>query len=452
MENISSFSPVKRKTKCALSVNEKIIIINVYNALKFQNHLNSVESLVEMTSNMTGIGKSTIYRLLREKKCGSLKEPKPAPGRPSVIVDELAKNEIRKKVHAFYFNKEIPTLDKVLANIRSDENVPEMGRDKLWRILREMNFRWEKQSRKSLLIERTEIVCWRRNYLRSIRKFRSESRKLYYLDETWLNEGYTVGKIWQDKNITSSRQAFIEGLSTGLKTPSGKGRRLIITHIGSSDGFVKGGLLKFQSKRTVDYHEEMTADVFEEYFQQMLDLIPPGSVIVMDNASYHSRKCEKSPTSSWKKADVIRWLLEKEIKFEGNMVKKELLAIAQEHKDRFVKYVIDEMAKERNVTVLRLPPYHCELNPIELIWAQVKGYVARRNTTFKMNDVQVLFEKALSEIDGEKWSKCIEHVIKIEERMWDLDHCIDDTIEPLIINVEHDESFSDLSFSDNDEF
>jgi hypothetical protein len=29
---------------------------------------------------------------------------------------------------------------------------------------------------------------------------------------------------------------------------------------------------------------------------------------------------------------------------------------------------------------------HCELIPIELIWAQVKGFVAKYNTTFRIKD------------------------------------------------------------------
>ena len=29
--------------------------------------------------------------------------------------------------------------------------------------------------------------------------------------------------------------------------------------------------------------------------------------------------------------------------------------------------------------VLHLPPYHCELNAIELIWADEKNFVAREN-------------------------------------------------------------------------
>jgi transposase len=37
--------------------------------------------------------------------------------------------------------------------------------------------------------------------------------------------------------------------------------------------------------------------------------------------------------------------------------------------------------------LLRTPVRHCELNPIELIWAQVKGFVAKNNITFRLKDV-----------------------------------------------------------------
>ena len=32
-------------------------------------------------------------------------------------------------------------------------------------------------------------------------------------------------------------------------------------------------------------------------------------------------------------------------------------------------YKVDEMARRHNVEVLRLPPYHPDLNPIERVWA-----------------------------------------------------------------------------------
>lgn len=48
--------------------------------------------------------------------------------------------------------------------------------------------------------------------------------------------------------------------------------------------------------------------------------------------------------------------------------------------------------------VVRLPPYHCQYNPIELIWAQVKGKVAKNNTTFKFDDFEKLLNDALDSV------------------------------------------------------
>lgn len=127
------------------------------------------------------------------------------------------------------------------------------------------------------------------------------------------------------------------------------------------------------------------------------------------------------------------------------MVKRELLDIVNIHKARFTKYVIDEMAASRKISVLRLPPYHCELNPIELIWAQVKGEVRRNNTTYKMSELKNLLTDSLTKVTAEQWKKCVEHVIKEEQRMWDLDGMVDELIEPIIISLNEDSSTEDDS-------
>lgn len=51
---------------------------------------------------------------------------------------------------------------------------------------------------------------------------REEKKKIYYLDETWLNEGHTTTNVWTDTNVKNKRDAFLDGLTTGLKNPSGK--------------------------------------------------------------------------------------------------------------------------------------------------------------------------------------------------------------------------------------
>lgn len=108
-------------------------------------------------------------------------------------------------------------------------------------------------------------------------------------------------KVWVDIEIKTTKDAFLTGLSTGAKNPSGKGKRFIITHIGSDSGFLEGGLLLFESKKTSDYHEEMNGEVFQEWFRKILATIGEGSVIVMDNAPYHSVRSENIPNMSWRK-------------------------------------------------------------------------------------------------------------------------------------------------------
>lgn len=51
-----------------------------------------------------------------------------------------------------------------------------------------------------------------------------------------------------------------------------------------------------------------------------------------------------------------------------NMVKAELLDLVNANEDLTNDNAfIYQMARESNKTVLRLPPCHCELNPIELV-------------------------------------------------------------------------------------
>lgn len=193
----------------------------------------------------------------------------------------------------------------------------------------------------------------------------------------------------------------------------------------------------------------MNAASFEKWFSKILPNLEENCVIVLDNAPYHSRKQEKIPTTASKKCVIQDWLRSKGISFNDNMLKVQLLSIVKEHKKTYNKYVVDEMAKAQNKTVLRLPPYHCELNPIELIWADIKNYVADKNKTFKFADTKELFNEAVTSITSEKWQKCVQHVQqKVEQRMWHLDNLIEIQVEPLIINVDENSTSSSYSSSE----
>ena len=155
----------------------------------------------------------------------------------------------------------------------------------------------------------------------------------------------------------------------------------------------------------------------------------------MDNASYHSVKAEKIPTSNTNKPEMQEWLRKNNVEFSAKLKKKELYTLIKQVKPRFQKYRIDEIAKKWGHEILRLPPYHCDLNPEELIWAQVKSYVARNNKTFKIKDIQGLFEEALEKVTSENWKKACRHVLDIEKSYWDKESICDINIDDIVFKI-----------------
>jgi len=97
--------------------------------------------------------------------------------------------------------------------------------------------------------------------------------------------------------------------------------------------------------------------------------------------------------------------------------------------------VIDELAKASNKTILRLPPYHCELNPIELAWSSVKNHVKINNTTFKLPDVKNLLIEGIERVDQVMWKNFIEHTKKEEKKCWDVDNIVDEVLAAEISNL-----------------
>lgn len=206
------------------------------------------KEIIKQISDLSGIGQRTVSVTLSEyRNKGGVSSPNKTKIRPTVTekVDDFDKNTIRLKVHEFWHRREIPTVNKILIAVNEDSTLPDFSRTTLRRLLKHLNFEYVRKSRNSALIEINDIVRWRRKYLESIKEYRQLGRPIYYLDETWVNAGETISKTWVDKTVNSPRDTFLRGLTTGEKEPSGKGKRLIVVHIGSSDGFVVGGLYMF---------------------------------------------------------------------------------------------------------------------------------------------------------------------------------------------------------------
>ena len=316
----------------------------------------------------------------------------------------------------------------------------------LWRLLKKMGFRYTKRTNKRQLYERHDVIAARAEYLRAIREYRRAGRPIVYLDKTWCNQHHTVAKAWQD------------GESAPKDAPSGKGKRLIILHAGSANGWIPDAELVFVGKKdTSDNHGEMNQAHFEEWWEHdLLPNLPPMAVIVLDNAPYHNRRTDETiaPTLSSKKADIIAWLQANNVAHNPGSLKAVLYTLVKQNKKK-PEYVVDEVAGAQGFAAERLPVGHCELNPIELVWAHVKTHVAKNNTTYRMADAERLVREGIETATQDLWTRCCDHAVKVEE-FWTADALQEEAMEALIIQLpagdNNDSSDDDEEFlSDEDD-
>jgi len=80
-------------------------------------------------------------------------------------------------------------------------------------------------------------------------------------------------------------------------------------------------------------------------------------------------------------------------------------------------YAIDEIAKSFGHEVLRTPPYHPELQPIEICWGVVKNHIAR-NCDFTMKNLIKQLDTGFEKVTAETCSKIIAKIRKVEDEFW----------------------------------
>ncbi|CAH2088708.1 unnamed protein product [Euphydryas editha] len=183
--------------------------------------------------------------------------------------------------------------------------------------------------------------------------------------------------------------------------------------------------------------------------EKLIPNLPQNSLVVIDNASYHSTQCEKPPVSSSLKGEMQSWLQKNSIKFDEKMTKPEKLYHIILLNKPPKKYVVDELMREHGHEVLRLPPYHCDLNPIEYIWNLIKQRVAAKNINQYEKEIEGLTRDAIKSVTASDWKKEIEHVEKLESEYWEKDRLREIEQRELIISLGGEETSSE-SESDDD--
>ncbi|CAI6359626.1 unnamed protein product [Macrosiphum euphorbiae] len=156
----NNISPAKLNPRGKfVGTGQKAMIINLYkDKMKIQaenpeSPRLSYKEMIQEISKACGIGRRTIITTLSEyKKQGTVTSPNKKKRRLTVDekVDDFDKNAIRQKVHSFWIKREIPTLSKMFMAVNEDESLPDFKRSSFHKLLRSMNFVYQKKTGMSI--------------------------------------------------------------------------------------------------------------------------------------------------------------------------------------------------------------------------------------------------------------------------------------------------------------
>ena len=339
-------------------------------------------------------------------------------GRPAYAIESGIESLVRQFVRRANKNGD-QVNTKIIRNFMRDELHCDVAHSTLWRALQRWGFEFGKGIRSAQLKESERIIIMRRQYLRLKRSNRNDKggtdRPEVYLDESYINKNHSNDNTWYFEE---------DGIIIGK--PTGKGDRLIIVNAITKDGWVPNTKLVFKaSKKTGDYHTNMNWDNFSGWFQEkLLKNIPENSLIFMDNAAYHNVLAEETfPKKSHSVKRLREWLSNNEIPWTKDMLKSELFDLCSRLATK-PEFLIDNIARKHGHSIMRTPPYHPELQPIETCWAIVKNHVAQYND-FTMKKVWILLEEGFAKVTAKTCQELIKKVNKQEDAFW-----IEDTENP----------------------
>ena len=75
----------------------------------------------------------------------------------------------------------------------------------------------------------------------------------------------------------------------------------------------------------------------------------------------------------------------------------------------------------------------------------MKGYIARRNVSFKMTDIIQLTHDAIAAVTEDDRASSCRHVEEVERKYWDADTAVESEMEKIVIQVTSSDEDTDAA-------
>lgn len=260
----------------------KKLMLNVLEYFEKQSNPQDKKFAVKKAAEALKVPVSTLYRIKNPQRLSDaefVKNMQDKVRNAKKRINPIIMNSLRDIIYKMYASKQHVTLNSLKQ--RFEQEIPDFScsAPSIGKWIHKIGFRFKKEDNRMHLMELQHIRMKRVEFLRQYTLHKSmQIFQPVFIDETWVFGKGANRKSWQDgTHATTSKK-------------TGEGTRYIIVHAGNSKGFINNASLIFKSNRkTGDYHDNMNRENFERWFKtQLIPNLEEPSVIIMDNASYHS--------------------------------------------------------------------------------------------------------------------------------------------------------------------
>jgi hypothetical protein len=374
------------------------------------------------------------------------------------------------------------------------------------RILKQLGYTWGRKrcigtASKQQTAQRTR--SYMRQYADALYQQSTGQAVIVYTDESYIHTTHSNQYVWYSKSSIDRNN---------VRALPSKGKRLILLHAMTEHGllcdvgadgaiavaphdvsksFLSCELIKEGLVDSEDYHKNMDSQVYMQWVRNRL--IPtfkhryPGKnmILVLDNAKYHHpRGADWINPNQMSKLAMADWILDRApgitVQRDGSnwyFSRQSMYERGGKHAptaDEMKRWIKDYLLQHPNMnrTLLRqafdaegwklvyTPPYQCESQPIEMLWAYVKNYVGRQmQKDHSVETVTLMTRRGFygdtasnhAPVDSALCKRLIKHVHTWCNRFVMLDTELEGTIDDLSdIFVPADDPFDDIDDADDE--
>lgn len=429
--NINLKKKQNNKSRKILNPETKELILSVVNFMKKEacgEFCIPAKKVQYRAAVATGFSERTIRRIVKEAKTllalDSQKETgmcvsfptkkKPHRLKPKTGLDKLTLSTVRKIIHGIYVNdKKVPTIKKVHQKLVKEINFRGSSRS-AHKIIKDLGFFWKKTtSKRFILLEKHEIRVKRIEYLRNVNNYRREHKSIIY-----------VGHITVHNPKSCFKQAQI------LE------KKLVIMLAGGQDSLLLNTLEVFEIENMDGNYHQKLSNLYQDWIRNtLLHNFHNNTVLVLDCSVYFHFQPDKLPVPDSSIEEMKKWLDSKNITYINSMLKPELYKIIKQHSFKFQnqKCIVEKVLTDNGHIMLKLPPEHPDLNPVNLYLKNLKHFLSEDIKKSDAKDFKTLCQQTIQKLESESWFMSNEQVKKTEHQYLESEGIIDQSVEKLLI-------------------